>query len=182
MPNFADSRISDSTRSPVNIELKSPTLSKRKSCLKRSSFDMPEPVAITKRRSKLEMLSAAKIDGHILGSGSRRKSFQEDKSGDLDSPGKKSESDDSSEHNIFGNNHMVLSTGWEQKLGIESAMERSMPIGNLEKKKSILKKNSMVALETRSSILRKSAMEAPPNLPITQSLRSKKSVVFHCTL
>ena len=89
--SFAESGINDGKVSTVSKEFNSSIISKRKSCLKRSSFDMPEPMtAITKRRSKLEMLSAAKIDGHILGSGCRRKSFQEDKIDDKDNVDKNS--------------------------------------------------------------------------------------------
>ena len=40
---------------------------------------------------------------------------------------------------------MALSTGWEQKMGLQNEMERSMPIGKLEKKKSILKKDSVIS-------------------------------------
>ena len=172
--------VSYELQSPTIISLKSPTLSKRKSCLKRSSFEMPE-TTITRRKSKLECISAAKIDGHVLGCG-KRKPFKEDRED-------KSDSGDSSEHNIFGDNKMVLSTGWEQKLGLSpSPMERSMPIGGLEKKKSILKQNSFaLGSGLRKSSLRNSKVEespklsAPPFLP-QASIQSKKSVMFNCTM
>jgi hypothetical protein len=101
----------------------------------------------------------------------------------VDEVKQESESDsEGSEHNIFGSKQYFLSQDMKQKLGLTE----EMPLSNSEYtkpkgKKSILKKNSSVILASPSKKI--SYQEQIQDMgKSTFSVKSKKSVMFNCTL
>lgn len=61
--------------SQSGFNLKEPKLAKRKSCLKRQSFDGPDPKLTPKRSSRFEMLAADQVDGKLIHTRHRKDSI-----------------------------------------------------------------------------------------------------------
>lgn len=127
------------------------------------------------------MIDQTKIDGHVI-THKKRKSIESSPANGQDGVKEDTDSDDSSEHNIFGSKRFVLSHDMKQQLGIGSGDElggsgdeANRPI-KMKGKKSILKKSSSIL------VLRKSTTEHEPSQPAMSRLQSKKSVMFNCTL
>lgn len=99
----------------------------------------------------------------------------------MDAVKQDSDSDnDGSEHNIFGSKQFVLSQDLKQKLGITEDLSGISEGPKLKAKKSILKRNSSFANFNPSKKIsyQESDLMAKSNLTV----KSKKSVMFNCTL
>lgn len=69
----------------------------------------------------------------------------------------------------------------KQKLGLSDVEEGMSKSLNLQKKMSILKKNSAVIMSSKKSSMREPKMELPLDSG-QKNLKAKKSVMFNCTL
>lgn len=137
---------------PINIVPKAETKKVsggRKSCLKRSSFQQAEEEVKPKpekavRKSKFEMLSRNSIDGVVI---KNRKSIDMGKEFDKDKVKSNEDSDEDSEHNIFGSkDNVAISSELKEKLGLKEDKKETKAAnkGRAGGGKSILKKNSVL--------------------------------------
>jgi|JI6StandDraft_1071083.scaffolds.fasta_scaffold334057_1 hypothetical protein len=69
----------------------------------------------------------------------------------------------------------------KQKLGLSDVEEGMSKSLNLQKKMSILKKNSAVIMSSKKPSMREPKMELPLDSG-QKNLKAKKSVMFNCTL
>ena len=96
------------------------------------------------RKSKFEMLSRNSIDGVVI---KNRKSIDMGKELDKDKVKSNEDSDEDSEHNIFGSkDNVAISSELKEKLGLREEKQEAKPAnkGRAGGGKSILKKNSVL--------------------------------------
>lgn len=152
----------------------------RKSCMKRPSFDLADPKLRPSRSSKLELVNIGHIDGKML-QHKKRGSMEHKVEGGLAVASSDSDNEASS-HNIFGGHGAEMSEELKMKLGFsedgvveEPKLKNTQSLG-LHKKQSILKIPSKTGIDKKQSMKESGFKEE------ASKLKSKKSVVFNCTM